>query len=91
MPPVCYDRNRRYNLDQLGTNVYLTNLEPPAARIKKNKKTSLIKFKVRCSKHLYTLALKDAEKAEKLKQSLPPSTTPPPPYTRGRERDSRAN
>lgn len=46
-----------------------------AARIKKNKKSSLIKFKVRCSKHLYTLALKDAEKAEKLKQSLPPSTT----------------
>ncbi|KAJ0117178.1 60s ribosomal protein l38 [Diaporthe amygdali] len=44
-----------------------------SARIKKNKKTSLIKFKVRCSKHLYTLALKDAEKAEKLKQSLPPN------------------
>jgi large subunit ribosomal protein L38e len=38
----------------------------------------LIKFKVRCSKHLYTLALKDAEKAEKLKQSLPPSTALPP-------------
>lgn len=48
-----------------------------AARIKKNKKNSLIKFKVRCSKHLYTLALKDAEKAEKLKQSLPPSTLSP--------------
>lgn len=50
-----------------------------AARIKKNKKSSLIKFKVRCSKHLYTLALKDAEKAEKLKQSLPPSTIPTVP------------
>lgn len=48
-----------------------------AARIKKNKKSSLIKFKVRCSKHLYTLALKDAEKAEKLKQSLPPSMLAP--------------
>ncbi|POS72514.1 hypothetical protein DHEL01_v209095 [Diaporthe helianthi] len=56
-----------------------------SARIKKNKKTSLIKFKVRCSKHLYTLALKDAEKAEKLKQSLPPSTTLPQPYTPARE------
>lgn len=78
MPPVCSDRNRRKNLEQLGTNIYLTNLESPAARIKKNKKTSLIKFKVRCSKHLYTLALKDAEKAEKLKQSLPPSTSLPP-------------
>lgn len=46
-----------------------------AARIKKNKKTSLVKFKVRCQKHLYTLVLKDAEKAEKLKASLPPSTS----------------
>lgn len=78
MPPVCSERYRRKNLERLGTNVYLTNLEFAAARIKKNKKTSLIKFKVRCSKHLYTLALKDAEKAEKLKQSLPPSTILPP-------------
>lgn len=78
MPPVCSERNRRKNLERLGTNVYLTNLDFAAARIKKNKKTSLIKFKVRCSKHLYTLALKDAEKAEKLKQSLPPSTVFPP-------------
>jgi hypothetical protein len=44
-----------------------------AARIKRNKKTSQTKFKVRCSRHLYTLVLKDSEKVEKLKQSLPPS------------------
>lgn len=44
-----------------------------AARIKKNKKTNNVKFKVRCQKHLYTLVLKDTDKAEKLKQSLPPS------------------
>lgn len=31
------------------------------------------KFKVRCSKYLYTLVVADAAKAEKLKQSLPPS------------------
>lgn len=48
-----------------------------AARIKKNKKAQNIKFKVRCQKHLYTLVLKDTEKAEKLKQSLPPSTRHP--------------
>ncbi|KAI0045919.1 OPT oligopeptide transporter [Auriscalpium vulgare] len=30
------------------------------------------KFKLRCSRYLYTLSLDDAEKAEKLKQSLPP-------------------
>ncbi|RYP52498.1 hypothetical protein DL768_002325 [Monosporascus sp. mg162] len=48
-----------------------------SARIKKNTKSSQTKFKVRCSKHLYTLVLKDSDKAEKLKQSLPPSTHPP--------------
>jgi large subunit ribosomal protein L38e len=30
------------------------------------------KFKVRCSRYLYTLSIDDPEKAEKLKQSLPP-------------------
>ncbi|KAI1853694.1 hypothetical protein JX266_001678 [Neoarthrinium moseri] len=45
-----------------------------SARIKKNKATKLSKFKVRCSTHLYTLVVKDSDKAEKLKQSLPPST-----------------
>ncbi|KAK4223538.1 ribosomal protein L38e [Podospora fimiseda] len=42
-----------------------------SARIKKNKQQ--IKFKVRCQRFLYTLVLKDSEKAEKLKQSLPPN------------------
>lgn len=30
------------------------------------------KFKIRCSRYLYTLSIDDPEKAEKLKQSLPP-------------------
>jgi large subunit ribosomal protein L38e len=38
--------------------------------IKKRAK-GVIKFKVRCSKYLYTLVLKDMEKAAKLTQSLP--------------------
>ncbi|CAG9944450.1 unnamed protein product [Clonostachys rosea f. rosea IK726] len=46
-----------------------------SARIKKNKKVGNVKFKVRCQKNLYTLVLKDSEKAEKLKQSLPPTLT----------------
>merc|ERR1712146_527525 len=33
------------------------------------------KFKVRCSKYLYTLALPDQNKASKLRQSLPPTLT----------------
>ncbi|UYV72698.1 RPL38, partial [Cordylochernes scorpioides] len=39
-------------------------------KIKKNKDN--VKFKVRCSRHLHTLVIQDREKAEKLKQSLPP-------------------
>ncbi len=50
-----------------------------AARIKRNKKSSQTKFKVRCQRHLYTLVLKDSEKVEKLKQSLPPSMFLLPP------------
>ncbi|KAF2749308.1 ribosomal protein L38e [Sporormia fimetaria CBS 119925] len=46
-----------------------------SARIKKNTKTDNIKFKVRASRFVYTLTLKDTEKAEKLKQSMPPGLT----------------
>merc|ERR1712228_962447 len=41
-----------------------------AVKIKKNRANT--KFKVRCSRYLYTLVVQDKEKAEKLKQSLPP-------------------
>ncbi|XP_059132732.1 large ribosomal subunit protein eL38-like [Peromyscus eremicus] len=40
-----------------------------SVKIKKNKDN--VKFKVRCSRYLYTLVITDKEKAEKLKQSLP--------------------
>ncbi|KAJ8608800.1 hypothetical protein MRB53_039485 [Persea americana] len=43
-----------------------------SARIKKNKVSNQTKFKVRCHRYLYTLVVKDSDKAEKLKQSLPP-------------------
>ena len=41
-----------------------------SVKIKKN--ADNVKFKVRCSRFLYTLKITDKEKAEKLKQSLPP-------------------
>ncbi|PRD29807.1 UNVERIFIED_CONTAM: RpL38 [Trichonephila clavipes] len=41
-----------------------------AVKIKKNSEN--VKFKVRCSRFLYTFVIQDREKAEKLKQSLPP-------------------
>jgi large subunit ribosomal protein L38e len=30
-------------------------------------------MKIRCKRYLYTLILKDSDKADKIKQSLPPS------------------
>ncbi|CEJ00801.1 Putative 60S ribosomal protein L38 [Rhizopus microsporus] len=42
-----------------------------SARVKKN--ADSVKFKVRCSRYLYTLVVKDKSKANKLRQSLPPA------------------
>jgi len=42
----------------------------PAVKIKKT--AGVTKFKVRCSRFLYTLRVQDSDKAEKLRQSLPP-------------------
>ncbi|KAK5110829.1 60S ribosomal protein L38 [Meristemomyces frigidus] len=44
-----------------------------SARVKKN--VNQTKFKVRCKRYLYTLVLKDSDKADKLRQSLPPGLT----------------
>ena len=41
-----------------------------SVKIKKN--ADKVKFKIRCSRYLYTLCVPDTEKADKLKQSLPP-------------------
>ncbi|KAM0749451.1 ribosomal protein L38e [Meredithblackwellia eburnea MCA 4105] len=38
-----------------------------------NALTTKTKFKVRCSKYLYTIVIADADKAEKLRASLPPA------------------
>lgn len=43
------------------------------ARVKKSAKSKDIKMKIRCKRYLYTLILKDSDKADKIKQSLPPS------------------
>ncbi|KAI1621619.1 ribosomal protein L38e [Exophiala viscosa] len=42
------------------------------ARLKKSSKSKDIKLKIRCKRYLYTLILKDSDKADKIKQSLPP-------------------
>ncbi|KAK6932068.1 Ribosomal protein L38e [Dillenia turbinata] len=46
-----------------------TSIDAHSVKIKRSK--DLVKFKVRCTKYLYTLCVFDSEKADKLKQSLP--------------------
>ena len=43
-----------------------------ARSVKIRKREQETKFKIRCSRYLYTLKVTDAEKADKLTQSLPP-------------------
>lgn len=43
-----------------------------SVKIKSNKATNSTKFKIRCTRYLYTLCVTDKEKADKLTQSLPP-------------------
>ena len=50
----------------------LTARRPDAKSVKIKKTGNVTKFKVRCTKFLYTLCVEDADKADKLKQSLPP-------------------
>eukprot|EP00741_Cyanophora_paradoxa_P023975 tig00021719_g23151.t1 len=50
----------------------LTARRKDAKSVKIKKTNGVTKFKVRCSRYLYTLRVTDSEKADKLKQSLPP-------------------
>ena len=50
----------------------LTARRKDARSVKIKKVSGQTKFKVRCTKYLYTLRVEDANKAEKLRQSLPP-------------------
>ncbi|KAF9652753.1 ribosomal protein L38e [Thelephora ganbajun] len=54
----------------MSTSVTAARIKKVAPRVAGGKTKT--KFKIRCSRYLYTLALDDTEKAEKLKQSLPP-------------------
>eukprot|EP00636_Phaeomonas_parva_P007651 CAMPEP_0118861352 /NCGR_PEP_ID=MMETSP1163-20130328/6913_1 /TAXON_ID=124430 /ORGANISM="Phaeomonas parva, Strain CCMP2877" /LENGTH=71 /DNA_ID=CAMNT_0006795157 /DNA_START=25 /DNA_END=240 /DNA_ORIENTATION=+ len=46
-----------------------------SVKIKRNTKTGVTKYKIRCSRYLYTLRVDDDAKADKLTQSLPPGLT----------------
>lgn len=48
---------------------------PDAKKVTILKKPQETKFKIRCSRYLYTLTVKDKTKAERLTQSLPHTLT----------------
>lgn len=50
----------------------LTARRKDARSVKIKRSKDVVKFKVRCSRYLYTLSVFDSDKADKLKQSLPP-------------------
>uniref|UniRef100_A0A8C4Q1K3 Large ribosomal subunit protein eL38 n=1 Tax=Eptatretus burgeri TaxID=7764 RepID=A0A8C4Q1K3_EPTBU len=50
----------------------LTARRKDAKSVKIKKNRTNVKFKLRCSRFLYTLVVTDQEKADKIKQSLPP-------------------
>lgn len=50
----------------------LTARRKDARSVKIKKSGDVTKFKVRCSRYLYTLCVTDSDKADKLKLSLPP-------------------
>ena len=55
----------------------LTARRKDARSVKIKKTGDVTKFKVRCSRYLYTLCVTDSDKADKLKQSLPPGDIAP--------------
>ena len=55
----------------------LTARRKDAQSVKIKKSGAVTKFKVRCSRLLYTLCVEDQDKADKLKQSLPPGAPTP--------------
>lgn len=55
----------------------LTARRKDARSVKIKKSGDVTKFKVRCSRYLYTLCVTDSDKADKLKLSLPPGGSSP--------------
>jgi Ribosomal L38e protein family len=67
-PSYCYLREIRLTIVLwLAARIKKTQTRLPSGVTKQK-----TKFKIRCSRYLYTLVVDDAEKAEKLQQSLPP-------------------
>jgi large subunit ribosomal protein L38e len=82
--PDCRGSNKGAALKRLITmpkqiseikDFLLTARRKDARSVKIKRSKDVVKFKVRCKKYLYTLCVFDTDKADKLKQSLPPGLT----------------
>merc|ERR1712131_191354 len=69
--PVCRSGKMPRKIEEI-KDFLLTARRKDAKSVEIKKNKDNVKFKVRCSRYLYTLVITDKEKAEKLKQSLPP-------------------
>ena len=70
-PPRCLIALQPKKIEEI-KKFLLTARRKDARSVKIKKSGDVTKFKVRCSRYLYTLCVADADKADKLKQSLPP-------------------
>ena len=75
MPRVCVPTLQPSRLPFLcrRPTVLAARIKKIASRVPGGKTKT--KFKIRCSRYLYTLSLDDPEKAAKLQQSLPPGAS----------------
>ncbi|BBN67336.1 Ribosomal L38e protein family, partial [Prunus dulcis] len=78
IPPAAASRSNKKKSSKMPKQIHeikdflLTARRKDARSVKIKRSKDAVKFKVRCSKYLYTLCVFDTEKADKLKQSLPP-------------------
>ncbi|KAL3520308.1 hypothetical protein ACH5RR_018457, partial [Cinchona calisaya] len=72
LTPFCFDLWSKPKQIHEIKDFLLTARRKDARSVKIKRSKDVVKFKVRCSKYLYTLSVFDSEKADKLKQSLPP-------------------
>ena len=71
LPPTPHPARRPKEIKEIRDFLHIARRKD-ARQVKIMKTSKVTKFKVRCTKYLYTLAVKDSEKADKLKSSLPP-------------------
>ncbi|KAK4940474.1 60S ribosomal protein L38 [Elasticomyces elasticus] len=72
-PPTTDVKMSETDCNSAQTSILLLTWCDTGARLKKSSKSKDIKLKIRCKRYLYTLILKDSDKADKIKQSLPPT------------------